>query len=140
MPNPKVRITNLLLADQILLDSYTKKISIIGIFTQINLSKPDYVFLVPRFSVMLEGRIDRREDSENLSYKVKFQILSPRGDIFREAENQDTKAGPGSDGFRSIFHFGNVSLNLEGVYTGKVYVDGELLYEEPSFLRAKKVN
>jgi len=126
--NMKVRMSQILLADNILLDNLTNKVSAIGLFNLINIAANKDSKVV-RFGVTAQLVFDELPDKD---LNVELNLVKPDGNVMNSenmilaleqfTQNTDTpKIVP------LIVNFNAIEFIEVGVYTINVKIDGQPL-------------
>jgi len=122
----KVRMSHILLADNILLDNLTNKVSAIGLFNLINIAADKESELV-RFGITAQLVFDELPNKE---VTVELSLVKPKGDVMNSVKmtltpDQFTQTAEIPKIMPLIVNFSAVEFTEIGVYTIKVTIDGQ---------------
>jgi len=123
----KVRLRHVIVADSVIMDSFTNKISAIGIFDVIQI-EADKKSRIANFAVT--ARLIFDELSETDTINVKLQLLKPSGesekDIDLSLKVTDFPDGTGEKkNVPIVVSFNSVEFTEIGLYKIKITVNGE---------------
>jgi hypothetical protein len=124
--NMKVRMSHILLADNILLDNLTNKVSAIGLFNLINIPS-DKKSVVARFGITAQLVFDELPDKD---VNVELSLVKPDGSVMNNVDmtltlDQFTQTAETSKVMPLIVNFSAIEFTETGTYTIKVTIDGQ---------------